>query len=217
MIRVGFRRFGLRFIPLLLLAMISLPAFGQEGLYGAGAPDDAAVVRVVHASAHEDEVSTSIGGADFGPLAYAAASPYRPIAPDLYMLSIADLTAELVAEVGAYYTIVLRPDELLVFEDAEHTDPARAQVFLYNLSSLPEVKLVANGGPTDVTGFVAPGKSEEAVVAAVPVELTLVAGDDEIEPIGDPGLERGESYSVFVITADEDVKVFLVQAEVAAG
>lgn len=205
-----------RFVPVLLFVMLGSPAFGQEGLYGAGAPDDAAFVRLVHALEHEDEVSTSIGEAYFGPLSFGSVSSYRPVAPDLYMLFIADLSAELVAEDGVYYTIVVHPDGLLVLEDPEHTDPARAQIFLYNLSSLPEVRLVSDEGPTDVTGQVAPGESEEVVVAAVPVELSLYAGDEAIESVGDPGLERGESYSVFVVSNNDETATFLAQAEVIA-
>ena len=205
------------YVLILLLVLLGSPsAFGQEGLYGAGAPDDAAFVRLVHASAHDDEISASIGHTEFGPLSFASASRYRPVPPDLYNLLIADRTAELVAEHGMYYTVVIRPDGLVVLEDPEHTDPARAQLFLYNFSSLEQVRLVAGDGPTDVTGQVKQGESEQAVVAAVPVELSLFAGDDEIESVGDPGLERGESYSVFVVSSDEDVAVFVAQAEVAA-
>ncbi len=215
MIRPAIRSIG--FIPVLLLVTFwSTSAFGQDGLYGAGAPDDAAFVRIVHAAAHEDEVSTSIGQAEFGPLSFASASPYHAVPPDLYTLFIADRTAELIAENGVYYTVVVCTDGLVVLEDPEHTDPARAQLFLYNFSSLQEVRIVADGGPTDVTDQVTPGESEQVAVAAVPVELSLFAGDEEIEPIGDPGLERGESYSVFVVSRDEDVEVFVAHAEIVA-
>ncbi|MFW6288452.1 MAG: alginate O-acetyltransferase AlgF [Spirochaetota bacterium] len=207
------RRFPLMATIVLLCLGSGVLAGQEEGLYGSGAPDDAAFVRLVNAGA-DGEVSTSIGGTELGPVPTGDASPYRPVAAGLYTVRAEGRTAELIAEDAAYYTVAITSDSLLVFEDPEHTDPAEAQLFLYNLSSRPALRLVATERDTDITEELAAGESTQVTVTPVAVQLGLYSEATELEALGDPGLERGESYSVFAFDRDERIGAFVKQAQV---
>jgi hypothetical protein len=213
---------GLLHSLVVMLVLLALPVGAQDGgLYGSGAPDDAAFVRLVHASPGDGAVATSLGDTELGPIEHGAVTPYRPVATGLFTVRLAGGSAELVARNGAYYTIALLPDRLLVFEDPEHTDPAQAQLFLYNLRAEGEVGLRAAERETEIIPPVAPGASRQVAVTPVAVELAVYRGDTQLAMVGDPGLERGESYSVFVVAADGDGDhgprtVFVEQARIAA-
>ena len=205
------------FTTIALLCLASGGLAGQEdegGLYGSSAPGDAAFVRLVNARS-EGGVSTSIGGSDFGPVPAAGASPYRPVAVGLFTVRIAERSVELITEDAAYYTIALTDAALLVFDDPEHTDPAEAQLFLYNLTSGPDLTLVASERQTDITDAVSAGESTQVTVTPVAVNLALSSAATDLIELGDPGLERGESYSVFAFGEGDEIDAFVKQATVA--
>ncbi|MFW5688809.1 MAG: alginate O-acetyltransferase AlgF [Spirochaetota bacterium] len=197
-----------------LVAAASLPA-QDGGLYGSGAPDDAAFVRIVNAAPGAGELGASIGDTGLGPVGVGSVTPYRAVVTGLFQVAVGERSVELVAENGAYYTIAILPDALLLFEDPEHTDPTQAQIFVYNLRLPGRARLVASERGATVLGPVDSEASEQVAVAAVPVELALRSGGGQIA-LGDPGLERGESYSVFAfLNADGEVEAFVEQATIA--
>ncbi|MFP4113817.1 MAG: alginate O-acetyltransferase AlgF [Spirochaetota bacterium] len=202
-------------VAALMLAIASAAA-GQEGnLYGSGAPEDAGFVRIVNAASGAPPPETTVGNVGFGPLEFAAASPYRPVGPGIYTVRLGGGTAELIVSTGAYYTIALHRDGVVVFEDPEHTDPTEAQLFFYNLASGAPVRLATSDG-TEVVESVDSLESAVVTVNPVPVELAVFGDDGRLADVGDPGLERGESFSVFAVSADDEVRPFVVRAEVAA-
>ncbi|MFP4549626.1 MAG: alginate O-acetyltransferase AlgF [Spirochaetales bacterium] len=195
-----------------LLLATSLSA--QEGLYGSGAPDDAAFVRVVNAADGQGEISTSIGEAEFGPLSFAEVSAYRPVATGLFAVRVGDQEVELVAQNGIYYTIAVTSSGAMIFEDPEHTDPAESQVFLYNLLADSPARLYAADRGAEVIGAVEPGSSSQVSINPVAVELVVGSSGEDIANVGDPSLERGQSYSVFVYSNGSAADALLVQAQV---
>jgi hypothetical protein len=52
-------------------------------------------------------------------------------------------------------------------------------------------------------------------VNAVPVRLALFAGGELLQPLGDPGLQRGSSYSAFVFEQNGSPEVLWVEAALA--
>jgi hypothetical protein len=198
-----------------LALLLAAPLWAQDGLYGSGAPDDAAFVRIIHATEGAGDVSPSIGDAEFGPLAYTDVSPYRPVATGLFTVSLGSEEVELVAKNGVYYTIAVTPSGATLFEDPEHTDPAESQLFLYNLLAEAPARLYAAGRGTEVIAPVQAGASSQVAINPVAVELVVSVNNEDVANVGDPGLERGQSYSVFVIARGSQADALLEQAQVA--
>lgn len=189
------------------------PAAGRS-VYGPETPGDSAFVRVVHASPGSPALEPELGSTRFGSLSYAQATAYRPVAPDIYQFSAGSLEQELIPVSGRYYTIALLPGAVVVLEDPAHTDPARAQVFLYNLSTIPRVDLATADGKTAVVAGVAPRASGMVVVNAVSARLAVRGAGSQVAAIGDLGLSRGSSFSVFVLGSASSPSVFTLRAAV---
>ncbi|TVR03490.1 MAG: hypothetical protein EA403_06770, partial [Spirochaetaceae bacterium] len=125
------RRSVLTAIVALLAAAPSV--WGQESLYGAAAPADAALVRVVNAQT-EPLAELWIGATRFTALAPDGVSPYRPVNPGIHQIFVGTRSAELIPRRGVYYTVMVTRDGLSIVEDTAHTRPDRAQIVLYNFS-----------------------------------------------------------------------------------
>ena len=134
--------------------------------------------------------------------------------PDIYLFSAGGMELEIIPVSGRYYTVAVLPDAIVVLEDPAHTDPARAQLFLYNLSSLARVELTTADGKTTVIAGVASRSSGLAVVNAVAARLAVRSGGTQVKAIGDLGLARGSSFSVFVLGGGSSPAVFTLKAAV---
>ncbi len=188
-----------------------------EGLYGPPAGENTLLVRVVRAVPSGGPLVLDVGAVRFGPLEYAQVSPYRPVVRDIYRIRAG--TREGILEPGeeSYYTIVIGPEGVRVFADLTHRDPARAQLYLYNLSSLPAVGLSTADGRTRIVPPLPPGGSGQAAVNAVAARLGVFAGGALVAEVGDLGMRRGQSYSVFVLGGSPGPTVLTAQARVAIG
>jgi hypothetical protein len=200
---------------LALYAGLCTPAAAQT-LYGDKAPADAAYVRVFRVpSGSGGEKALILGSARFEARVRPGVSPYRPVSPDIYQVRAGGHAAEIIPRAGRYYTIAITPGGVRVIEDPAHTDPARAQLVLYNLSGLPQVALCTEDGRTPVLAPAAPGEVKRITVNAVPVRLALFAGGELLRLLGDPGLQRGSSYSVFVFEQHGSTEVLWMEAALA--
>ena len=205
------------FISLAALFSAALPASADtRSVYGPEVPGGSAFVRMVNAIPGTQPLRLALGATVFDPLPYAAASPYRPVAPDIYQLEAGGQTLEIIPRSGVYYTVVCGRQAITVVEDAAHVDAARAQLFLYNFSTLPAADLKTADGKTGVILGVRPNESGMKVVNAVPVSFSVFSAGSLIGAVGDIGLARGASYSVFVLGDGSSRKVFAVKAAVAA-
>jgi alginate O-acetyltransferase complex protein AlgF len=200
---------------ILLALCAAAPATAEtRSVYGPQAPGDAAFIRLVDAIPGTSQLEIEIGATHFEALGWAEVSPYRPVTPDIYQLEAAGNETEIIASSGRYYTVVCTPTAVTVYEDPAHTDPARAQLFLYNLSLLPRIDLRTADGKSTVIAGVRPRSSGLAVVNAVRVPLAVFSGGASIAGLGDLGLERGSSFSIFVLETNQSPHVFTVRARV---
>jgi alginate O-acetyltransferase complex protein AlgF len=201
---------------LVVLLCIILAGFGTlaaaDTLYGAEAPKDAAYVRLVRLS--DGSGPLDVGSKRFDPPT-GGVSPYRPVLPDIYLIRSGGREVELIPKVGRYYTLTLTSEGIRIFEDIEHTDPARAQLVLYNLLPAERVDLRTADGRTSVIAGVGPGSAGRVNVNAVPVSLGVFGSAGLLAVVGDPGLSRGGSFSVFVYGSGSAPQVFCAQAELA--
>lgn len=186
-------------------------------LYGESAPEDAACVRLFNASETSGPFKIDLGTTRLKTKGFTDISAYRPVRPDIYQVKIGELQQEVVAGVGKYYTLVYLPDSLIVFDDPAHTDPARAQLFLYNLTYMSNLTLMTADGQTVVVDAVAPRESKDAKVNAMPITFALFQGGDLLQTLPELALKRGQSYSIFVMHEGDGVRAVVVQAVVDAN
>jgi hypothetical protein len=199
------------------IAALLAPAAARadtRSVYGPEVPGDSAFARFVNAIPGSTAQEFELGATSFDPLGYAAVSPYKPVTPDIYQISAGGRDLEIIPRSGVYYTIVCSPQAITVLEDPAHVDPARAQVFLYNLSTIASLDLKTSDGRTGVILGVRSGASGVKVVNAVTVSLAVWNAASRIASVGDLGLARGSSFSVFAIGGASPV-VFAVKATVA--
>ena len=189
-------------MAVVIMVVITPALRGQEGLYGAAAPADAAFVRVVNAQT-EPLTELWIGATRFAALAARAASPYRPVNPGIHQVFVGSRSEELIPRRGVYYTVLVTTNTLAIVEDTAHTRPDRAQIVLYNVSGVDSLSLRTADADATVIPDVSTGSSGTAQVNAVPVELALFRGGERLEILGDLGLTRGQSYSIFVSAAGD--------------
>jgi alginate O-acetyltransferase complex protein AlgF len=185
---------------------------GADTLYGVQAPTDAAFVRVFRAV--EAGGALEVGARRFDP-PRGGVTPYRSVLPDIYLLRSGSQELELIPQVRHYYTVALTAAGSIVFEDVEHTDPARAQLVLYNLLPGQKVELKTADGRTPVIAAVGPGEAGRINVNAVPVRLGVFGAAGPLAMLGDPALRRGASYSVFVFPGASGPEVLCAKAELA--
>jgi len=200
-----------RAIFAMLLILLGAGA-SADTLYGTQAPKDTAFVRFFRGI--DGGGSLEVGGKSYDP-PRGGVTPYRPVPPDIYQLSAAGRETELIPRVRHYYTVALTAEGLLVFQDIEHTDPARAQLVLYNLLSQERVELKTAEGRTPVIAAVGPGEAGRVNVNAVPVQLGVFGAAGPLGKLGDPGLRRGASFSVFVYRSGSAPEVVCIKAELA--
>ncbi len=197
---------------LIILAASLGTQAAADSLYGAEAPKDASFVRFFRAT--EGAEPLELGSKRFDPQV-GGVTPYRPVLPDIFLVHSGDQETELIPKIGHYYTLVAVVERILIFEDVEHTDPARAQLVLYNLLPSERVELKTADGRTSVIPEVGPGEAGRVNVNAIPVKLGVFGSEEPLGMPGDPGLKRGASYSVFVFESGSGPRVVWAKAELA--
>lgn len=204
-----------RLILILFLAtacVTRMDAEGPRSVYGPSAPGDSAFVRLINLL--PDPVRVGLGATIIGPVAHAEVTPYRPVVPDIYLVRIKGQEREVVPKSGTYLTIASTPGGIVLFDDPPHTDPARAQLFLYNLTAIPSISLKSADGRTPVIPDVRLGRSGSVVVNAVSVRLAVFNGKSLVKPLDVLELKRGSSFSVFALEDNGAVSLLTVKASV---
>ncbi len=194
-----------------LLILIAGSMTAQEGLYAPSVPEDAALVRVVNAT--DGPLSLDVGPLRFTGVAPGSATAYRPLHGDVFVIAHNGAREVLTPQPRTFLTILLEPDDIRVMTDERHADPARAQLVIYNLTSVP-VAFKAVVPAAVLVEAVDPGQSAARAVNAVSVTIGAFV-DDEPLYVTEVDLGRGESYAL-VVTGEGDRSGFLVQASVSA-
>ncbi|PKL26089.1 MAG: hypothetical protein CVV47_02870 [Spirochaetae bacterium HGW-Spirochaetae-3] len=203
-------------IALLALAIVvaasaATPASAQSrSIYGGGVDEEAVLVRLVDAGAAE-AVTLRLGAVSLSTSAPGDATPYRQIAADIYMLTYLGERYEFLPEPGSFYTIAALDDRLEILSDVKHVDPARAQLYFYNLSPAA-AELKTGDGSVSVAGPCPSDSSAQAPVNPVRITLAVFAGGTRLgEPVS-LRLERGASYSIFAYGKPGNIDSFSIKA-----
>jgi alginate O-acetyltransferase complex protein AlgF len=198
---------------LLFAVMTPMPlGAAPQSVYGPSAPGDSAFVRLLNLL--PDALRVSLGATRIGPVGSAAISAYEPVVPDIYVVRAGGEEREVVPKSGTYLTIACTSKGIILFDDPPHTNPARAQVFLYNLTSIASLDLKTADGKTAVVAGVKEGESGQVVVNAVTVSLAVYNGAALVKAVGSLALQRGSSYSVFAMGDAARVSLLAAKADV---
>ena len=199
-----------KYLASIVLLLVAGVCLAQDGLYAPSVPEDAALVRVVNAT--PEERTMDVGPERFADVGPFSATAYRAFRGDVVVLMHAGAREVLTPQPGAFLTVVLRPEGLAVVLDERHTDPARAQVVIYNLTASP-VDFAALEPQATLVSEVAAGSSARRVVNAIAVRLGAVR-EETVLFEASLELERGESYSIFVLGADSQPQGFVARASI---
>lgn len=202
-------------VTVMLLTAVAISLSAQDGLYAPSRPEDAALVRVVNLSAHDESARIDAGPVRFEPLDPATVGPYRPVPTGVYLLGDPERTMFTPAP-ETFVTIVTghdpsTPGSVHLFTDEAHDDPARAQLVFYNLTSRI-LSLVAVPTGTVVFDEVPSQRSRSIAVNAINVDLEIRDGDDALGRTT-VDLSRGASFSIFAADAHDERDERLVTAE----
>lgn len=207
-----FSRFGLLVAALVLVAPLATAQ--TRSVYGSGVDEDAALVRFVNAGS-SDAGSKRLGAQVFAAGARGSATPYKPVYPDVYVFEAGGRNFEFLPESGAFYTIALVEGGAVVFRDEKHADPAKAQLYFYQLGPGSGASLMTADGKVAVTPSLAYGRSAQVAVNAVAARLAVFAGPDRASGELAVSLERGASFAVFYAPAGGP-SAFVVKASVSS-
>lgn len=178
----------------------------DAGLYGRAADPDASFVRVV---AFEQQTAT-IGGKPVSPS--QGVSPYVNVDPGAVSVSSGGISATLNVEPGKYYTMTMGADGERVFSDSVKSDPAKAQLYLYNLSDLPNVDLFVPAAKAVALKGVAAGQSKDVALKA-PLSLAFEVQKDgyTVASVDAIDLKRKAGYSIVITGADGQYKAVALE------
>jgi len=194
----------------------TLPLWAQSrSIYGSGVDEAAVLVRLVNTGAPV-ETKLRIGALTLNATAPGSSTPYRPTVADIYTLSFGGKRYEFMPESGGYYSIVITAKSLLLFTDQKHLDPARAQLYFYNVTATKGLELKTADGATKALGPCDSGVSAQIAVNPVQVQFAVYSGSKKLGADIAPKLERGASFSVFAFDDPAGVQAFLIKATVSA-
>lgn len=175
-----------------------------EELYAPAPPAGSAFVRFMNASA--GPVPLTLAGRSVGTLGAYDVSAYFVAAAGPKSATAGKARLELPVAAGNYYTLVVQTlaaqagkgEGLTILTDTANPHLAKAQVSLYNLSSLPTVALkTANGAATLVDG-VGPQAQGQRAVNAITVDLAVFSDGRVLQAFPGVSLAQGAAYSAVV-------------------
>lgn len=190
-----------------LVAALAASAGAQDaGLYGKAADPNASFVRVVAF----DQQSATIAGRPVSP--GQGVSPYVNVDPGSVEVSSGGKNAVVEVEPGKYYTMTIGADGERLFTDIVKSDPAKAQLYLYNLSDIPNVDLFVPAAKALALKGVAAGQSKDVALKA-PLSLAFQAQKDgtAVASIDAIDIKRKAGYSIVITGANGQYKAIALE------
>ncbi|MGV1871796.1 alginate O-acetyltransferase AlgF [Agrobacterium rosae] len=185
-------------IAVLVAGFAVTHGFAQDaGLYGKAADPKASFVRVVSL----DQQSATIGGKPVPPT--QGVSPYVNVNAGSVEISSGGQSTVMTVEPGKYYTMTMGLKGERVFSDVVKNDPAKAQLYLYNLSDLVSVDLFVPAAKAVALKGVAAGESRDVALKA-PLSLAFEIQKDgsAVATTETIDLKRKTAYSIVITGAN---------------
>ncbi len=200
-----------------ILISLLLLSFGlvlaQQTVYAPPPPDNAAFIRIIHASPNAGNLNTSIGDASFDALEYGGVSAYKVVLAGSYDLSVAGLSGSVSVEAGNYYSVVLS-NSVSVMEDPQNSNLAKTMLVLYNVADSGPVAMKTADGSTAVIEGVDAASMNSILVNPIEVDLAAFAGESSINSFAGLSLQSGAVYSMVVMGSADSLTANWVRNEV---
>lgn len=179
-----------------LLGLASGSAQAVEELYAPAPPAGSAFVRFINGTS--SSAPLTLAGRAVGTLGAQEVSAYFVAAEGSRTATAGKLRLELALTAGNFYTVVQLGERLQLLQDVANPHLAKAQVTLYNLSSLPSVALKTANGAAVLVEKVAPMTQGQRAVNALTVDLAVFGEAGALQTFKGVSLAQGASYSAVV-------------------
>ncbi len=183
---------------LVLTGMLAVTgaAFAQdEGLYEAPVDPNSAFVRVLAPAASV----AVINGSSMDEL-QGGLSPYVNVKPGSIAVSAGEAAGSVEAAAGSYYTYAWdAAGSAISLTDKTSNDPAKADVYLYNLSDKPEIDLFVPAAKVNaIAATPTAGSKSVSLKAPLKIDVEVKAGGETIGKLDALELTRRGGISIIV-------------------
>ncbi|MEP2978305.1 MAG: alginate O-acetyltransferase AlgF [Lentilitoribacter sp.] len=191
---------------------LTLPANANDGgLYQSIIDPNLSFIRVVMSS---DETPT-IAGKNLSD-AEGVISPYLATNPGDVDITIGSAQGQINAESGIFYTVMLGEDgSTKVFEDEIGKSPAKASLFVYNLSSKPDLDLFVPKAKRNALSDIDEGMSKSvSIKAPLKLAFSVKDGADVVAQVPQVALKRGGSVAIVIMENEQGLKALVVDGAI---
>jgi Alginate O-acetyl transferase AlgF len=169
----------------LVLVASSMPACilvfaGDDGLYDAPPPPDAAFIRVLNGTEDPTPLALAMQNADVKVQAHQV-SPYAMLKAGDVVVKGMSTDIPLSLNAGGYYTLAIaNAAASKLFADTPPEDPAKSRIYFYNLSDRENVDLFVPVAAKNAIDDVSP-QGAASVELKAPLQIDMVAKSDSGE------------------------------------
>lgn len=191
---------------------LNLPAHANDGgLYQSIIDPNLSFIRVVM---NNDETPT-IAGKSLSD-AQGAISPYLATNPGDVDITIGSAQGQINAESGIFYTVMLDEDGTTkVFEDEIGKSPAKASLFVYNLSSKADLDLFVPKAKRNALSDIDEGMSKSvSIKAPLKLAFSVKDGDTVVAEVPQIALKRGGSVAIVIMENEEGINALVVDGAI---
>jgi hypothetical protein len=187
--------------------IVSPAQANDGGLYESVVDPNLSFIRVVM---RNDETPTiagkSIADAD------GAITPYLATDPGDVDITLGSARGQISTESGIFYTVMLDEDgSTKVFEDEIGKSPAKASLFVYNLSSKPDLDLFVPKAKRNAISDIDEGVSKSvSIKAPLKLAFSVKNGDDVVAEVPQIALKRGGSIAIVIMENDDGIDAAVV-------
>lgn len=187
------KQLGRACVVLLCLAGVDRADAQDAGLYGKATDPLASFVRVVSLDASASVIAGISVESQHG------VSPYVNVEPGEVEISAGTRISRVDVQPGSFYTLAVTASGDSFFKDPVKNDPAKAQVYLYNLSDLDGIDLFVPAAKVIAVEAVPSGASKDIALRA-PLSLDFEIRKDGIAlaPPFTIELKRRSGYTVIL-------------------
>lgn len=145
-----------------------------------------------------------------------AISPYMATNPGDVNITLGSARGQISAESGIFYTVMLEEDgSTKVFEDEIGKSPAKASLFVYNLTSQPDLDLFVPKAKRNAISDIDEGMSKSvSIKAPLKLAFSVKSGDDVVADVPQIALKRGGSIAIVIMEKDDGIDALVVNGAI---
>ena len=194
----------------LSIVMIAPAQADDAALYAPEPPENAAFVRVINGTATKLD-SLALGGIAFTNVEALSISPYQ-IVPEGSYISPKNEAVSWDVQPKKYYVLTMNDAATTLVEEEGIENPAKSQVYFYNLTSKADAALHAPKHSVDIVGGVEANSQSSKAINALTLDISARIAGEEVETFQAVELQR-RIGTTFVVTEDTSGKLSAFYAD----